>query len=78
MRTVRKYVCRTALRSHRELENVGNDHDYDERARAVAYYKRGELYRDRDDYDRAIDDYTEAIRLDPKYYAAGAGSRRRY
>ena len=30
-------------------------------------YNRGTAYRDKGDTDRAIADYTEAIRLDPKY-----------
>lgn len=33
---------------------------------AYAYFSRGIAYYDKDDYDRAIQDYTEAIRLDPK------------
>jgi tetratricopeptide (TPR) repeat protein len=31
------------------------------------YYNRGNAYRDKGQYDRAIQDYDEAIRLDPKY-----------
>ena len=37
---------------------------------AVAYYSRGLAYYDKDDDDRAIADYNEAIRLDPKYAQA--------
>jgi tetratricopeptide (TPR) repeat protein len=37
---------------------------------AVAYYSRGLAYYDKDDDDRAIADYSEAIRLDPKYAQA--------
>jgi lipoprotein NlpI len=38
--------------------------------RAIAYYNRGVAYHDKGDLDRAIADYTEAIRLDPKYAKA--------
>ncbi len=34
---------------------------------AKAYNNRGNAYDAKGDYDRAIADYTEAIRLDPKY-----------
>src|SRR6185503_12769589 len=37
---------------------------------AVAYYNRGLAYYDKGDDDRAIADYNEAIRLDPKYAQA--------
>ncbi len=37
------------------------------------YWTRGLLYWDRKDYDRAIADETEAIKLDPKYVAAYIG-----
>jgi tetratricopeptide (TPR) repeat protein len=48
--------------------------------RAVAHYNRGSVYRDRSDYDRAIEDYTAAIRLDPRYAAPhnGRGIAYRY
>jgi len=42
----------------------GNLHDHD---LAVEYYNRGVRYAKDGDYDHAIADYTEAIRLDPKY-----------
>ena len=32
----------------------------------VAYYNRGNAYFDKRDYDRAIADFTQAIKLDPK------------
>jgi tetratricopeptide (TPR) repeat protein len=35
-----------------------------------AYYNRGNAYDDKGDVDRAITDYTEAIRLDPKFALA--------
>ena len=42
----------------------------------MAYNNRGNAYQAKGDYDRAIADYTEAIRLDPKfadaYYERGA------
>ena len=34
------------------------------------YYNRGNAYRNNGEYDKAITDYTEAIRLDPKYATA--------
>ena len=34
---------------------------------AIAYYSRGLAYYDKGDDDRAIADYNEALRLDPKY-----------
>jgi len=39
------------------------------------YWTRGLLYWDRKDYDRAIADETEAIKLDPKYVASLHRSR---
>jgi tetratricopeptide (TPR) repeat protein len=36
------------------------------RERFVSFYNRGNAYRDKFDYDRALADYSEAIRLDPK------------
>src|SRR5262245_47707481 len=38
-----------------------------ERNRVVAYYNRGLAHHQKADYDRAIRDFDEAIRLDPKY-----------
>jgi lipoprotein NlpI len=39
--------------------------------RAITYNSRGfAYYTDKEDYDRAIADYSEAIRLDPKYESA--------
>jgi tetratricopeptide (TPR) repeat protein len=35
-----------------------------------AYYNRGSEYSDKGDYDRAISDYNEAIRINPKYVKA--------
>src|SRR5262249_31531335 len=34
---------------------------------AIAHHQRGLSYRSKGDFDRAIADYSEAIRLDPKY-----------
>ena len=36
------------------------------RERFVSFYNRGNAYRDKFDYDRALADYSEAIKLDPK------------
>ena len=47
----------------REISS-GNLHDHE---LAVEYYNRGVRYAKDGDYDRAIADYTDAIRLDPKY-----------
>jgi tetratricopeptide (TPR) repeat protein len=44
--------------------NSGRLHDHD---LAAEYYNRGIKYAAKGDYDRAIADYTEAIKLDPKY-----------
>src|SRR5215468_1428766 len=38
--------------------------------RAVAFYDRGGIYKERKDYDRAIADYSEAVKLDPQYVNA--------
>ena len=35
------------------------------RSMPVAYYDRGNAYAEKGEYDKAIADYTEAIRLDP-------------
>ena len=41
----------------------------------MAYYCRGLIYHKKGDYDKAVADYTEAIRLDPRdadaYYNRG-------
>ena len=37
---------------------------------ADTYYRRGMRYRDNEEYDKAIRDYDEAIRVDPKYATA--------
>ena len=37
---------------------------------SINYYNRGYAYRKKGDMDRAIADYTEALRLDPKYAIA--------
>ena len=39
----------------------------DAKTLAVAFYNRGVAYADKKDYDRAIADYDQAIRLDPNY-----------
>ena len=45
---------------------------------ATSYINRGGAYSDRGDYERAIADFNEAIRLDPKYAAAYFGRGRAY
>ena len=40
---------------------------------AVAYDHRGRAYFNKQEYDKAIEDYTEAIRLDPRYAVAYCG-----
>jgi tetratricopeptide (TPR) repeat protein len=37
---------------------------------AIAYDRRGKLYRDKSDYQRAIADFDEAIKLDPEFIEA--------
>jgi tetratricopeptide (TPR) repeat protein len=37
---------------------------------ARSYFDSGDTFRSRGDYDRAIEEYTQAIRLDPNYAAA--------
>jgi len=46
--------------------------------RASAMINRGEAYNAKDDYDHAIADFGEAIRLDPKYGAAYGGRGNAY
>jgi tetratricopeptide (TPR) repeat protein len=45
---------------------------------AVAYWDRGEIYRSKRDYDRAISDFNQAIKLDPKYAVAYNGRGEAY
>jgi lipoprotein NlpI len=56
--------CSTLIQSDREPTQN----------RAIAYYRRGLAYVAKGDPDHAIADYTEAIRLDPKF-AQAYGSR---
>jgi tetratricopeptide (TPR) repeat protein len=70
-----------AINWYRKADCMGKDHEraiaactriIDDHAvivknRARAYNNRGLAYANKNDYDRAIADYTEAIRLDPKY-----------
>src|SRR5262245_6511978 len=52
--------CTAVLRSRRETTSN----------RAVAYSNRGVAHSGKKDYDRAIADYNEALRLDPTYAVA--------
>jgi len=45
---------------------------------AEAYYKSGNEYYDKGDYDNAISEFTEAIRLKPKFAEAYSGRGRAY
>jgi tetratricopeptide (TPR) repeat protein len=49
------------------------------KALARAYVSRGDAYDDKEDYDRAIADYNQAIQLDPKdagaYFSRGLAKR---
>jgi tetratricopeptide (TPR) repeat protein len=45
---------------------------------AFAYNIRGQAYQGNGDFDRAISDYSEAIRLDPTYVFAHYDSRSEY
>jgi tetratricopeptide (TPR) repeat protein len=38
--------------------------------RSIAFYNRGGIYKERKDYDRAVADYSEAIKLDPQFASA--------
>src|SRR5262245_3020340 len=49
---------------------VIEDRSENQRNRVIAYNSRGIAWRRKGNYDRAIADYTEAIRLDPKYVLA--------
>src|SRR5712691_5333914 len=45
---------------------------------AVVFNSRGNVYQGKADYDRAIADFSEAIRLDPKYATAYSDRGRSY
>ena len=49
---------------------VVNDRSESQKNRAVAYNSRALAWDEKRDYDRAIADYNDAIRLDPKYAGA--------
>ena len=36
----------------------------------MPYYNRGNVYRENDQYDKAISDYTKAIELNPRFSGA--------
>ena len=44
----------------------------------VSYYNRGYAYYQKGDYSRAIADYDQALRLDPKYAAGSRGPGHTY
>src|SRR5918912_967260 len=48
----------------------GDEATQDAQDRAIAFYNRGNAYRYRGDTERAIADYSEAIRLKPDYALA--------
>jgi lipoprotein NlpI len=48
-------ACTAVVQSDRNQTNV-----------EISYFYRGNAYSDKADYDRAIEDYTQAIRLNPK------------
>lgn len=54
-----------ALKTRHQLVGEINN-----RSDAAAYVERGNKYRNKGEYDRAIDDYGEAIRLNPQFVAA--------
>ena len=54
----------TAIAARTHLINDGSESVHN---RAVAYYNRGSEYDGKRDLDRAMADYDQAIRLDPKY-----------
>ena len=53
-----------------EGTRVVNDRSESQKNRAVAYNSRALALDESRDHDRAISDYNEAIRLDPKYAGA--------
>ena len=62
--------CTTVIQSGRETtKNI-----------AIAFNNRGNAFHDKKEYDRAISDYDQAIKLDPKYaralYNRGISTRR--
>src|SRR5215469_8212463 len=52
-------------RNIRGCTRIAEDSGESERNRAIAYVARGLAWRDKDNFDRAIADFTAAIRLDP-------------
>ena len=49
---------------------IGMSARADDKSEAEAHFKRGVEFSSKKEYDKAIDAFTDAIKLDPKYAAA--------
>ena len=64
-----RWQCQQSRSAHRGLQKVIDDASESTANRSNAFNNRGNAYLSKREHDRAIVDYGEAIKLDPKYVA---------
>jgi tetratricopeptide (TPR) repeat protein len=65
-----KYDCSHSHDSEKAIAactKAAEDQNETPQNRAISYFDRAIAYRDRKDYDHALADYTDAIKIDPQY-----------